>query len=98
MKFKVIKLEAVEREINSLEQAQRDLLKQEYEKIENNGIEFVRVKPLRKKIFEIKTNELRSLFKYKEGQIIIIGVVFVKTTQKTPKEIIKLAEKRLKEV
>ena len=68
------------------------------EKIENEGIEFVRVKPIQKKIFEIKSNELRSLFKYKEGQIIVVGVVFVKKTQKTPKEKIKLAETRLKEV
>ena len=51
-----------------------------------------------KEIFEIKSNELRSLFKYKAGAIIVIGVVFVKKTQKTPKEKIKLAIKRLKEV
>ena len=31
-------------------------------------------------------------------KIIVIGVVFVKKSQKTPKEIIKLAKKRLKEV
>ncbi|WP_353939005.1 type II toxin-antitoxin system RelE/ParE family toxin [uncultured Treponema sp.] len=48
-------------------------------------------------IFEIKSNELRSLFKYQKGQIILIGVVFVKKTQKTPKNIIKLAEQRLRE-
>ncbi|UTC49307.1 type II toxin-antitoxin system RelE/ParE family toxin [Treponema vincentii] len=76
----------------------KNLLKIEYEKIEQQGIEFVKVKHLQKKIFEIKSNELRSLFKYKEGKIIVIGVVFVKKTQKTPKETIKLAEKRLKEV
>lgn len=82
-----------------MEQSQKDLLKIEYEKIEQQGIEFVKVKHLQKKIFEIKSNELRSLFKYKEGKIIVIGVVFVKKTQKkTPKETIKLAEKRLKEV
>ena len=46
----------------------------------------------------MKSNELRSLFKYKEDQIIVVGVVFVKKTQKTPKEKIKLAETRLKEV
>ena len=34
----------------------------------------------------------------KEGQIIVVGVVFVKKTQKTTKEKIKLAETRLKEV
>ena len=36
--------------------------------------------------------------KYKAGAIIVIGVVFVKKVQKTPKEKIKLAVKRLKEV
>ena len=98
MKFKVTKLEAVENEIKALEPAQQELLKSEYAKIENEGIEFVRVKPIQKKIFEIKSNEVRSLFKYKEDQIIVVGVVFVKKTQKTPKEKIKLAETRLKEV
>ena len=98
MKFKVEKLLAVEAEISALKQSQRDLLKAEYEKIEQQGIEFVRVKPLQKKIYEIKSNDLRSLFKYKKGRIIIIGVVFVKKTRKTPKDIIKLAESRLKEI
>ena len=92
------KLPVAESEISSLEQSQKDLLKIEYEKIEQQGIEFVKVKHLQKKIFEIKSNELRSLFKYKERKIILIGVVFVEEIQKTPKETIKLAEKRLKEV
>ena len=73
-------------------------LKQIIKKIQEQGIEFVRVKPIQKEIFEIKTNELRSLFKYKAGKIIVIGVVFVKKTQKTQKETIKLTKKRLKEV
>ena len=98
MKFKVEKLPTVESEISVLEQSQKDLLKTEYEKIEQQGLEFVKVKHLQKKIYEIKSNEVRSLFKYKEGRIIVIGVVFVKKTQKTPKETIKLAEKRLKEI
>ncbi len=98
MKFKVEKLSAVESEISALNESQKNLLKSEYKKIEQQGIEFVKVKPLQKKIYEIKSNELRSLFKYKEDRIIIVGVVFVKKTQKTPKEIIKLAEKRLKGV
>ena len=87
-----------EAEIEALEKSQQDLLRDEYSKIETQGIEFVRVKPLQKDIFEIKSNELRSLFKYKAGKIIVIGVVFVKKTQKTPKDKIKLAKQRLKEV
>ena len=98
MKFKVEKLPQAEAEIKSLEESQQKLLADEYAKIEAQGIEFVRVKPIQKDIFEIKSNELRSLFKYKAGKIIVVGVVFVKKTQKTPKEKIKLARQRLKEV
>ena len=98
MKFTVEKLPAAAAEINALEQSQKELLNKEYETIEKQGLEYVRVRPLQKEIFEIKSNELRSLFKYKAGAIIVIGVVFVKKSQKTPKEKIKLAIKRLKEV
>ena len=98
MKFTVEKLPAAAAEINALEQSHKELLNNEYETIEKQGLEYVRVRPLQKEIFEIKSNELRSLFKYKAGAIIVIGVVFVKKTQKTPKEKIKLAIKRLKEV
>lgn len=98
MKFAVEKLPAVAAEIEALEQSQKELLDKEYETIEKQGLEYVRVRPLQKEIFEIKSNELRSLFKYKAGAIIVIGVVFVKKAQKTPKEKIKLAVKRLKEV
>jgi len=98
MKFTVEKLPQAEVEISSLEQSQQDLLRNEYSKIETQGIEFVRVKPLQKDIFEIKSNELRSLFKYAAGKIIVVGVVFVKKTQKTPKGKIKLAKQRLKEI
>ena len=98
MKFSVEKLPAAENEIKSLEQSQQDLLNKEYETIERQGIEFVRVRPIQREIFEIKFNELRSLFKYKAGAIVVIGVVFVKKTQKTPKDKIKLAKQRLKEI
>ena len=36
--------------------------------------------------------------KHLQGKIILIGVVFVKKTQKTPKDKIKLAKQRLKEM
>lgn len=98
MKFKVEKLPQAEAEIKDLEESQQKLLSEEYTKIENQGIEFVRVKPIQKDIFEIKSNELRSLFKYKAGKIIVVGLILVKKIQKTPKKKIKLAIKRLKEV
>jgi phage-related protein len=96
--FKIEKLDVVTKEIAELQQEQQDLLRSEYELIETKGIEFVRVKHLQSKIFEIKSKDLRSLFKYQEGKIIIIGVVFIKKSQKAPKDKIKLAKQRLKEV
>ncbi len=81
MKFTVEKMSSVIAEIKALEKNQQDLLNKDYEIIEKQGIEYVRVRPLQKEIFEIKSNELRSLFKYKAGAIIIIGVVFVKKTK-----------------
>ena len=98
MKFKVEKLPQAEAEIKDLEESQQKLLSDEYTKSETQGIEFVRIKPIQKDIFEIKSNELRSLFKYKAEKIIVGGVILIKKTQKTPKEKIKLAIKRLKEV
>jgi hypothetical protein len=55
--FKVEKLDAVNREIAELTQDQQDLLKSEYNLIETKGIEYVRVKHLQNKIFEIKSRE-----------------------------------------
>lgn len=98
MRLKVEKLPVAQTEIQALEQSQQEMLRQDYELIETMGIEFVKIKPIQNKIFEIKTNDVRPLFKYAEGRIIIIGVVFVKKTQKTPKNIIKIAQKRLREV
>ena len=94
MKFTVEKLPQAKAEIDSLEQSQKEILEADYKKIQEQGIEFVRVKPIQKEIFEIKT----SVFKYAAGRIIVVGVVFVKKTKKTPKEKIKLAKQRLKEV
>ena len=85
MKFAVEKLSSVVAEINALEKEQQDILKRDYEIIERKGIEYVRVRPLQKEIFEIKTNELRSLFKYMAGAIIVIGVVFVKRLRRLQK-------------
>ena len=97
MVFRVEKLDVVNDEIAALPPEQQTLLDSDYKTIETTGIEFVRIKHLQDKIFEIKSKNLRSLFKYQEGKIIVIGVVFVKKTQKTPKDKIKLAKKRLKE-
>ena len=67
--------------------------------IENKGLEYVKRRFLRDGLFEIKTNDVRSLFKYSEdGDIILIGLIYEKRSNKAPEYNIKLALKRLKEV
>ena len=96
MKYKVKFLDSEFKEFQKLTTTQQNQLKEDYLKIENVSMDAVLTKLLGDKIFEIKTSNLRTLFKYSENQIIIIGVIFVKKTQRTPKEILKLAQKRLK--
>ena len=54
IKFTVEKLPQAKAEIDSLEQSQKDMLEADYKKIQEQGIEFVRVKPIQKENFEIK--------------------------------------------
>ena len=54
MRFTVEKLQSVQKEIESLEESQRKMLLNDYMKIENDGIEFVKTKAIQKNIYEIK--------------------------------------------
>lgn len=49
MRFKVEKLPVVQTEIQALEQNQQEMLMQDYNLIETQGIEFVKIKPVRNK-------------------------------------------------
>jgi len=98
MKYTIEKLKQAEKEIENLTQIQKDALKDDFETIEQKGLEYVKRRHLRDGLFEIKTNDVRSLFKYKENCIILIGLVYEKRSNKAPDYYIKLALKRLKEV
>lgn len=95
MKFKVELTADAQKEYNELETEIKNFLKKDYNIIETKGIEHVFVKALENNMFEIKTNNIRSIFKYKENRIVIIGLIFKKTTKKTPQRIKKIAKKRL---
>ena len=96
MKFEVTKLKEAQKEFENLTDRQQKILEEDYKTIAAQGIEYVKTRYLAPKLFEIKTNEMRSLFKYEEGQIIIIGLIYEKDSQKAPNYFIKLAKKRLK--
>ncbi len=97
MTFKVLKLQQAQREFEGLSEKQKEVVSADYRTIETKGIEFVKRRYLRNGIFEIKSDDVRSLFKYQEDRIILIGVIYEKRSRKAPQEILKLAEKRLKE-
>ena len=97
MTFKVLKLQQAQREFEGLSEKQKELVSADYRTIETKGIEFVKRRYLRNGIFEIKSDDVRSLFKYQEDRIILIGVIYEKRSRKAPQDILKLAEKRLKE-
>lgn len=96
MKFNVEKLKEAQKEFDCLSKKQQQILNEDYNIIQAKGIEYVKTRYLAPKLFEIKTKDLRSLFKYEEGQIIIIGLIYEKNSQKAPNYYIKLAQKRLK--
>lgn len=98
MKFEIQKLKQAEKEINKLSKEQQKQVIDDYNVITTRGIEFVKRRHLRGDIFEIKTNDVRSLFAYRENCIILIGLVYEKRTNKAPDYYIELAQKRLKEI
>lgn len=53
MKFKVEKIKQAEKEYNSLTSSQKELLDEDYAKVENEGLERVSTKKIEKNIYEI---------------------------------------------
>ena len=98
MKFIVIRTKKAAEDFNNLSQSQQGAVEKDYQVIEKKGIEFVKRRFLEDAIFEIKTDDVRSLFKFEENRIIIIGLIYVKKTQKIPKQVLKQAKKRFGEI
>ncbi len=95
MKYTVKILPEAQDNINKLELIQQDKLQTDYKTVQEVDIKAVNVNSLGNKLFEIKTNNLRSLYEYRKDKIIIIAVVFIKKTQKTDEKYIKRAGKLL---
>jgi hypothetical protein len=96
MKFTVTLTEEAKRDLAGLTKEQQNLLLVDYKTIQSVDLNAVNYRSLDKNLFEIKTKELRSLYDYRKGQIILVAVVYVKDGQKAPAFIIKRAKKILK--
>lgn len=96
MKFTVEFTDEAKKDYLKLTSEQQDLLQDDYEIIRTKGLDSIRFNYIDKNLFEIKTKDLRSLFDYRKGQIILVAVILVKDSQKTPKRIIDKLERYLK--
>ena len=96
MIYKIKKIKQAENEYDSLTKDQQELLDNDYNLIETEGLERVSTKKIEKDIYEIRTSNLRSLYTYQEGALIIVVTIFIKTTNKTPEWAKKAARKRIK--
>ena len=92
MKFIVIKTKKAREDFERLSPFQQNAVAEDYTLIEEKGIEFVKRRFLVDTVFEIKTGNIRSLFRFESNRIIIIGLIYIKKTQKVPKHILKLAK------
>ena len=96
MKFSVKLTEEAQKDYLDLNREQQNLLQADYKLIRSVGLEAVKYRSLDKNLFEIKTDNLPSLYNYRKGQLIIVAVIFIKKTQKTPRKEIERAKKILK--
>ena len=96
MIYKIKKIKQAEHEYDSLTKEQQELLDNDYNLIETEGLERVSTKKIEKDMYEIRTSNLRSLYTYQEGALIIVVTIFIKTTNKTPEWAKKAARKRIK--
>lgn len=97
MRFEVVLTRQARKEFEALTPEQRISVGSDYETIRDKGIEFVKRRFLQNDLFEIKTNDVRSLFEYEKDRIIIVGLVYVKKSQKAPQRFVGIAKKRIKE-
>jgi len=81
-----------EKDYKKLEKNYRELLDKEYKTIlKQSSTKGIYIKHLKNKIFEIITDDLRSLFAFEKGNLIVIATIFIKKSQKTPKHLIERA-------
>ena len=88
----------VDKQIRVLPRKERDRIVQALELFKNHGFSLseIYLKKLTKIIWELRSGRWRLLFGIVNQTAVVVQILF-KKTQKTPIEVIRLAEKRLKE-
>lgn len=97
MKYKVFLTDEAKEDLSCLEKIEKKKVIKSINVVEQADIDAVNTRPLTRNLYEIKSDNVRSIYAYDKDQIIIIAVIFIKTTQKTPLKYIEKAEKIIKE-
>lgn len=92
MIYKVIKTKEAIKDTKKIDKIFLEDLEDDIEIIENAGLDFVVSEPLGNQLFEIKSGRIRALYGFKDNQIIVITVIYLKKTQKCPQELISRAK------
>jgi phage-related protein len=96
MIFRVKLTKEAYQQLIKLESFSRNKVLEDYRVIEEIGLDRITDKKfLEKGLYEIRTDNIRSLFGYRQDQIIIVGLIFIKKTQKTPKRFIEQAKRNI---
>lgn len=97
MKYQVLLTDEATKDFNALEKIERKKILKAFDIIENVDIAAVNTRPLTDKLLEIKADNVRALYVYSKNKLIIVGLIFIKKTQKTPSKYIVKAERILQE-
>jgi len=93
LKFIVDITDEAKEDFRKLDKSSQKKITRAFEWIEKYDIDFVETKHLEEDLYEIITDNVRALYGYAEDQVIVVAVIFLKKTQKTP---IKYKEKAKK--
>jgi len=95
MKYRVDITDEAKQDFRTLDKNSQKKIARCFEWIEEYDLNFVYTKPIGANLFEIKQDDIRALYGYKDNQIIVVAVIFLKKTQKCPKIYIEKAKRIL---
>ncbi len=96
MRFVVELTDEAKDDFRALDKSSQKKISKAFEWIEEYDIDFVKTKHLEDDLYEIITDNIRALYGYTNNQLIIVAVIFLKKTQKTPVKFKEKAKRILK--
>ena len=93
--FEIIFSDEAEGQFNNLDKVSYKKLFKDIEKFEKLGSRAVDSRDLTKDLWEIRTDNIRTYYSYTGTKIIIVGLIVLKKSQKTPKRFIEQAVRNI---